>query len=59
MLQPFEPSNPKATKLVFFLAPLQEGRFPLKKGTLGEGMPPKSNSEWKAWRIQLASSNRA
>jgi len=29
----------------------------LKKGTLGEGMPPKSNSEWKAWRIQLASSN--
>ena len=29
----------------------------MKKGTLGEGMPPKSNSEWKAWRIQLASSN--
>ena len=30
---------------------------PLRKGALGEGMPPKSNSEWKAWRKLLTASN--
>ena len=57
MLQPFEPSNPEAPNLssdCFFKYPCNRGDFsPLRKGALGEGMPPKSNSEWKALHLHL------